>query len=102
MFQIKVVEEIKTHILCLVTIFQKSCHLLDNVEKYGRVRQATDDNITQNMHFACWIDKATDTQLLLFHCYIGSTNAPQCYVIRTLPVLFRYLCDCTQHKQHCL
>jgi len=27
MFQIKVVEEIKTHILCSATIFQKSCHL---------------------------------------------------------------------------
>ena len=26
--------------------------------------------------------------LLLFHCNCGCTNAPQCYVIRTLPVLF--------------
>jgi hypothetical protein len=28
------------------------------VEKYGRARQATDDNI---IRFACWITKATDT-----------------------------------------
>ena len=28
------------------------------MEKYGRTRQATDDNIIQ---FACWITKATDT-----------------------------------------
>jgi hypothetical protein len=31
------------------------------VEKYGRTRQATDDNIIQRMRFACWITKATDT-----------------------------------------
>ena len=60
MFQIEVVEKIKTHILSSVTIFQKSCHLWDNVEKYGTAKQATDDNIIQNMHFACWINEATD------------------------------------------
>jgi hypothetical protein len=31
------------------------------VEKYGRARQATDDNITRRMRFACWITKAADT-----------------------------------------
>jgi len=31
MFQTKVVEKIKTHILCSVTFFQKSCRLWDNV-----------------------------------------------------------------------
>jgi hypothetical protein len=39
----------------------KSCRLWDNVEKYGRARQAIDDNITRRMRFACWITKATDT-----------------------------------------
>jgi len=33
MFQTKVVEKIKTHILFSVTIFRKSCRLWDNVEK---------------------------------------------------------------------
>jgi hypothetical protein len=28
---------------------------------YGTAGQATDDNITQRMRFACWITKATDT-----------------------------------------
>ena len=51
----------KTHILCSITFFRKSCRLWDNVEKYGRARQATDDNITRRMRFACWIAKATDT-----------------------------------------
>jgi len=34
---------------------------MGHVEKYGRGRQATDDNIKWHMHFACWISKATDT-----------------------------------------
>jgi len=38
------------------------------------------------MPIACWIAKATDTQL--FHCNSVCTNAPQGYVVRTLPVLF--------------
>jgi hypothetical protein len=38
MFQIKVVNKIKTQILCSVTIFQKSCRLWDNVEKYRVIR----------------------------------------------------------------
>ena len=42
---------------------------------------------------ACWIPKATNTHtqnmwyLLLFHYNNGCTNTPQCYVVRTLPVL---------------
>ena len=31
------------------------------MEKFCRVGQATDDNITQCMHIACCITKATDT-----------------------------------------
>jgi hypothetical protein len=30
------------------------------VGKYGRARQATDDNTIRRMRFACWITKATD------------------------------------------
>jgi len=36
----KVVENVKTHVLCLVTFFRKSCSLCDNVEKYGRSGKA--------------------------------------------------------------
>jgi hypothetical protein len=28
------------------------------MEKYGRIGQATDNNITQRMRFACWLKKA--------------------------------------------
>jgi hypothetical protein len=61
------------------------------VEKYGRARQATDDNIIWHIHFVCWVTKATDTRnmkyLLLLH---GSANACQCYLMCTLPVLYGF------------
>jgi hypothetical protein len=44
MFQIEVAEKIRTHILYSITFsFRKSCRLLDNVEKYYRAGQVTDD-----------------------------------------------------------
>jgi hypothetical protein len=63
MFQTKVVEKIKTHILRSITFSLKSCRLWDNVEKYGRVRQTSDDNIIRRMRIACQINKATDSHL---------------------------------------
>ena len=43
-------------------VFRKSYRLWENVEKYGRASQATDDNIVRRMLFACWITKATNTR----------------------------------------
>ena len=67
--------------------FRQSRRLWDNVEKYcraGRPQMAI-----WRMRIACWIPKAT-TQVvqysLLFHCNNGCTNAPPCYIIRTLTV----------------
>jgi len=37
-FQTKVVEKIKTHILCSITSSRKWCRLWDNVERNGRIR----------------------------------------------------------------
>jgi len=45
MLQTKVVEKIKTHILCSVTFPRKLCRLRDNVEKLGTAGQAT------NIHY---------------------------------------------------
>jgi hypothetical protein len=48
-----------------------------------------------HMRIACWISKITYTHseyVLLttfFHCNNGCMNAPQCYIICTLPVLLR-------------
>jgi len=59
MLQTQAVENFKTHLLCSVTFFQKSCHLWENVDTYCRARQVTDDNIhvIWRRHFACWISK---------------------------------------------
>ena len=95
MFQTHVVEKIKTHFMFNNCFFRKSCNLWDNVEKYGTVRQATDDSIIRRMCFACCINKVTGTHweyvILFFHGNNGYANALQCYVIRTLPVLFCYI-----------
>ena len=40
---------------------QRLCCLWDNVEECGRGRQATDDNITGRMRFACGITNASHT-----------------------------------------
>ena len=45
MFRIKVVDKIKTHILYSVTFSRKPFALWDNVEKYCRAGEATDDNM---------------------------------------------------------
>ena len=44
-----------------MTFFRKSCGLWDNVEKYSRTGQATDDNKIRRMRFAGWINNATVT-----------------------------------------
>jgi hypothetical protein len=82
----------KTCILCSVTFFfRKSCHLWDNVEKYCRVGQATDDNMVHAR--ACWITKAIDTHseyviLIAFSTATVARTRLSGRFIRTSPVLF--------------
>jgi hypothetical protein len=60
-FQTKVAEKLKTHILCPITFFlRKSCIVWDNVEKYRTARQAI--MTIWRMRSACWTPKATNTQ----------------------------------------
>ena len=94
--------------LAFLFFFRKSCHLWDNVEKYGGSSGGTNDVTIWHIRAACWISKVACTHtrtraghartrthntnmwyLLLFHSNNGYVNAPQCYVIRTLPVLLR-------------
>ena len=49
----KFVDKFKTHILCSTTYFLKSRPFLDNVEKFGRPEQATDDIM---VHAHCMLD----------------------------------------------
>jgi len=74
--------------------------------KYGRARQATDDNIIWRMRWACWINKANIqiyTQnmqyVLYFHGDSRYANAPLCYVRSSLPVLLCYGCEILSHAQ---
>jgi len=60
-FQTKVAEEIKIHVLSSIYFSRKSSRLWRTVEKYGRSRQATDGTVIRRMCFECWIPKATDT-----------------------------------------
>ena len=96
MFQTKVVGKIKTHILYLITFFRKSCRSWNNVEKYGRARQATDDN----MRVACLIPKATDTLGIcniywFFTATVVTRTRLNVTFIHTLPVLFHSYHDQT-------
>ena len=69
--------------------------------------------VTRGTRTACWIPKATYTHseyvILLFQRNSGFAGTPQCYVLRTLTVLFIghlfLVLDClvsTVHFPHCL
>jgi len=65
--------------------------------KYDTVGEATDDSIIRRMHIACYVTEATEihsehvTLNCLFHGNSGYADAPDCYVVRTLPVLLLLL-----------
>ena len=83
----KIVEKIKIHILYSITFFQKLCCVWDNVQKCGRIRQATDDSIIQCMHIMCWITKVTDT-FRVCNPYWTSTTT----VVTQIPCYFMFIC----------
>ena len=60
MFQTKVVEKIKTHILCSVIFFPENrtvCEIMwENIVERGRAQMAI-----WRMRIECWITKATNT-----------------------------------------
>ena len=82
----------KTHILCLIILFRKSCPLWYNVEKCCRAGQATDDSMK---HAYCMLVTEDYKRTLrmwstscFFPCNSGCRKAPQNYVIHKMPVLF--------------
>jgi len=86
MFQTKVVEKSTHSMFSNFFLVLKSCRLWDNVEKYRRAGEVTDDNMAHAHYMPDTLGyKIT---LLLFHCNNGYTKAPQCYVIRKLRALF--------------
>ena len=91
MFETKVVEKIKTHILCSTTSFLSENRVIFEIMWKSILEPDQPQMTIWRMPIACWIPKATDTRseyvlLLLFHYNNGCTNASHCYVIHTLPV----------------
>ena len=60
MFEIKIVDKIKTHILFAITFLKKSNLYEINVEKFGRARQAAHDKVMLpiKISLACQTTKA--------------------------------------------
>jgi hypothetical protein len=55
----KVVEKIKTHVLCsVISCCRNSGGLLDDVKKYCRATQIIEDKMVRSMHFKCCVTKA--------------------------------------------
>jgi hypothetical protein len=92
MFPTKFVEKFRT-ILCSTCFFLwKSYRLWDNVQKHDTAGQATDDDITRRMRFACWISKATDThrEYVILICVSAIMVARKRFditFVHTLPLL---------------
>jgi hypothetical protein len=90
MLQAKVVQKIKTHILCSRTPPpRKPRYLRDNAENF--VEPDRLQTIIWRIHIVRWILKATKTHseyaIFILHYSNGGTNTPQCYVIRMLSLL---------------
>jgi hypothetical protein len=100
--------------ICTIHIYTQTIHrmtqnkqyieqhnLWDNVEKYCRAGQATDNKVVECMHIAFWILKATKTLseyvILIVHWNNGCTYVPVCYIICTWPVLFSIKAVLLQH-----
>jgi hypothetical protein len=86
MFQIKVVEKVKTRILCSTNFLWKLCCSWDTWKNII-ARQATKDNIIGIMCFACWLAKTrTQWEYVILFCNRGYMNLPQCYIIHALNI----------------
>jgi hypothetical protein len=84
MFQIKVAEQIKTHILRPIIFFSKNCAVYEMMWKHVAEPDRPQVIIS---HSACDLHAGKlrlQTHLFIFQDKSGYANAPQCYVIRTL------------------
>jgi hypothetical protein len=92
MFQTEVVEKIKTHILGSVTFFSEKRAVYETLWK-NTLQTDRPQTAIWRMRIVRCIARATNTHseyviLSVFYVNSGCTNANQCYVIRTLPVVF--------------
>ena len=98
-FQTKCVEKIKTHISCSATyFFFLNCTIYEIVWE-NTVERRRPQTTIKLMRIARCITNATNTHsqygtLTFFHYNSGCTNAPRCYVVRTLPALLIFHLSC--------
>jgi hypothetical protein len=84
-FPIKYVEKIH-NLFMFKNIFLKSYHLWENVEKYNRAWQATDD-IRRYKRFSCRITRDTDTYSdIRYYCFSTATLVARMLLSITLYV----------------
>jgi hypothetical protein len=99
MFQTKVIKQIKTHILCSVNFYQKSCHLYENVRNAIQPDRPRQYNMAEAHSIVDKQGKNTNTHnieyLLLFHGNSGCVNVihncPSCFnknLLETLAVSY--------------
>jgi len=98
----KIVQKIKTHILCSITLFPKSCSLWDNVGKCCRAGQ---DNRWQYGTYAVhggYLRLQSHNHNILyslfFHCSSRYANTPHCYYYTNIACLVN--CRCS-HRTVC-
>jgi len=100
MFWTTILEEIKTHFCSTSFLFENRTIyqiMLKNMVDPGRAQITI-----WRMRIACWITKATSTHLeyviyIPFPVNNDFKNSSQCYVIRTLSVLFNILSSPSTH-----
>ena len=89
MFQTKVADKIKTHILYSITFFPK---IVPFMGQCGMWYSRTGHNIIRRMRFERWITRVTHTE----YCFSAATmvTRTRCtwYAELTLPVLLQYIC----------
>ena len=92
MFQINVVEKTKTHFVLSNICFENRA--VYEIMWKNIVEPGMPHVIVRCMRITCWIPKTTNTHsdyvIIMFFPLQQwfCTNAPQCYVFRTLPFLF--------------
>jgi hypothetical protein len=88
----KICRENQNTTYMFITFPPKSCLLYGNVEKYGRMWQATDDNITRRISIAWWIPKATYTHSE--YVIIIAFSLQQCFRERASLLRSTYIVCC--------
>jgi hypothetical protein len=97
MFEANILQKIRTHILCSIIVFRKSCRLWDSMDKYGRAMQA--QVITylceEKMCVVCQLTKARIQAhtLIIFNTY--SFTATVVMRTRLSVTLYVHCLSCT-------